>query len=1156
MALICVLLCSIYWITKAICPRKKLSIRLPTTLQAVNKPKGVGSKTIQVWGLPLSMSAKEATQFLEEYTGEKSVYFLKLRHSVSTSKASGRRGGCAMVQFTSGKDAERVLMLARKRGLQCGSEYLEAHPMERDVVLKPMTCEHSIQDVTLHFGCQIEASKFVVLWSSGQDLTLSFGFSQRKLYFFLPYQLRVYKLELSYDSIWQIQLRRPPLTQTKFLLIQMSGRPYVYEKSDSIEEFKDTFVQSAQDDDWIRTVDFTPSRCIGQSPVLCIELPHNRQLPDLRGNFPQLKDHRTKLTLESGTTFSQPDSDLVPIVDAPKGLEVPFDILFMVNILVQNGYLPGPSLDFNFFQKIDTRQTDKSCIEFALHRLYTKKKCLYDPVSLLEEQYNQYQTSKRPPKQPFISLDSGLGLVYIRRVQVTPCRVIFCGPEALVSNRVVRHFSDDINSFIRVSFVDEDFERVHSTDLCPYRGQRTGVDTRIRSVLGQGICIGGKKFEFLAFSNSQLKENSTWMFASGPKLCAADIRKWMGDFSEIRNVAKYAARLGQSLSSSTETLRVTKNEMQVIDDVEIETSDGSRKGRRYCFSDGIGKISAQFAAQVSKKCKIRGHPPSAFQIRYAGFKGVVAVDPSMPSTIKLSLRNSMCKYESENDKLDVLAYSKYQACFLNRQIITLLSTLGVKDEAFERKQEEATRQLDAILTDSNKALEALRMLTSGEVTNVLKEMISSGYKPDTEPFLSKMVQTLLASKLQELRTRTRIFIPDGRAMMGCLDETATLEYGQVFVQLSNSKYRDVMMSKEMLTPSYSTHRSPTYVVEAKVLVAKNPCLHPGDVRILTAVNMPALRHMVDCIVFPQKGPRPHPDECSGSDLDGDVYFVCWDPDLIPPLQIEPMDYSPSNATILDHDVTIEEVQDYFVNHIINNNLGMIANAHTVFADKDHEKAMSEPCLKLAKLFSVAVDFPKTGVPAEIPQELRVKEYPDFMEKPEKPTYESKNVIGKLFREVKHRVPESIMVPFTKDIATRCYDPCMEYQGFREYLEDAFYNKVDYDSRLASLMDYYGIRSEGEILSGSIVRMSKRKDVDAVPLAIKSLRNEARGWFNEDNNKLNKYAKASAWYHVTYHPNYWGKYNEGTSREHFLSFPWCVHDILLKMKRSKTGVSTH
>lgn len=41
-----------------------------------------------------------------------------------------------------------------------------------------------------------------------------------------------------------------------------------------------------------------------------------------------------------------------------------------------------------------------------------------------------------------------------------------------------------------------------------------------------------------------------------------------------------------------------------------------------------------------------------------------------------------------------------------------------------------------------------------------------------------------------------------------------------------------------------------------VVVSKMPALHPGDARKFTAVNRPdvheALKHLVDCIVFPQK----------------------------------------------------------------------------------------------------------------------------------------------------------------------------------------------------------------------------------------------------------------------------------------------------------------
>ena len=224
--------------------------------------------------------------------------------------------------------------------------------------------------------------------------------------------------------------------------------------------------------------------------------------------------------------------------------------------------------------------------------------------------------------------------------------------------------------------------------------------------------------------------------------------------------------------------------------------------------------------------------------------------------------------------------------------------------------------------------------------------------------------------------------------------------------------------------------------------------------------------------------------------------------------------------------------------------------------------MSEPCIELAKLSSIAVDFPKTGIPAKIPHRLRAHEYPDFMEKPDKITYESESVTGKLYREVKNIATgaSSGIKHFTKEVAEQSYDFDMEVDGFLAYVNDAMYYKSQYDYKLANLMRTYGVKTEAEMISGCILKVSKsfdrRRDLETIVFAVKSLRKEAKAWFNEkgsdeiNSNVENVFAKASAWYHVTYHPNFWGCYNDGVDREHFISFPWCIYDKLLQIKKEK------
>lgn len=253
----------------------------------------------------------------------------------------------------------------------------------------------------------------------------------------------------------------------------------------------------------------------------------------------------------------------------------------------------------------------------------------------------------------------------------------------------------------------------------------------------------------------------------------------------------------------------------------------------------------------------------------------------------------MKKFDSDHKVIEVLAWTRFQPGFLNRQIIVLLSSMGVSDAVFWRMQKSMVGNLEMILTDSEVALETITRSCSPENANKAARMLSAGFSPRTEPHLRAMLSAIRSAQLHDLREKSRIFVPKGRWLIGCLDELGILKYGQCFIRAS----------APWLDPCFVKH-GPKIIV-GTVVVAKNPCYHPGDVRILEAVDVPELRHLVDCLVFPQNGERPHPDEASGSDLDGDIYFVTWDEQLIPPRKQswKPMDYSPPKVKLLRREVT-------------------------------------------------------------------------------------------------------------------------------------------------------------------------------------------------------------------------------------------------------------
>ena len=85
-------------------------------------------------------------------------------------------------------------------------------------------------------------------------------------------------------------------------------------------------------------------------------------------------------------------------------------------------------------------------------------------------------------------------------------------------------------------------------------------------------------------------------------------------------------------------------------------------------------------------------------------------------------------------------------------------------------------------------------------------------------------------------------------------------------------------------------------------------------------------------MFPQKGDLPVTAQISGSDLDGDLYFISWEDRLLPPNIIPPFDYTPPKKPDRVKPIEEYEMLDFFIIYMNYESLGKVDNAHLALAD--------------------------------------------------------------------------------------------------------------------------------------------------------------------------------------------------------------------------------
>ena len=740
------------------------------------------------------------------------------------------------------------------------------------------------------------------------------------------------------------------------------------------------------------------------------------------------------------------------------------------------------------------------------------------------------------------NLDEESHYAYVKRIIVTPSRYIWSPPEPIAINRILRKYYSYIDNFARVSFRDEDFSQFNS--------QSDSATIGVRNVINDGIELSPEiVFKFLGCSNSQLRSQGLWLFYQQYPVTIQSIRDKIGDLTQMKTVQKYVTRMGLHFTATDFRL---DTDLQVIDqDDIIETRKYKDKEEEHNFTDGCGCISKKLQLMITDKkygsdCYYK---PVAFQIRIGGCKGMVSLNPELKDK-EIVIRSSMKKFESEDMKLELCGYSLPRELYMNRQVISILTTLGVPDSSFITLQNESLIEVADMLIKENFA--SLEM--SNKLRISYRELSESPVRITTEPYLRSQLISLYKFKVRDAiaKTRFRINHSKGRQMKGIVDETGKLDYGEIFVQ-----YTDL-----------SSRFKFRIIHEGDTFVTKNPCLHPGDLQKLTAVNVPELHHLYDVIVFPSHGKRPHPNEMSGSNLDGDEYFVCWEKSLMPKSTYDPAEYYISikeKESKPPETIDEDKINSFVFNYITKGSkLGQISNAHAIWADREDESVKSERCLRLAEKHSDAVDFIKTGIPATFEYGDRSLIYPDWMMKKDKATYNSKKVTGKMFRVVHGLEDKVLHLDNLSGVEIKC-SPLFQLDSLptEEELNDAkpFYD--EYCDSLANIMVAYGIKDEGDIATGclntlkmSLARESERNyDMREQCISMfKSLQRKFKKKFYGNIKKRFSYdvegnsaeynklllRQAAAWYHITYN---------NPDPHHglvLLSFPWCVAGELMKI----------
>ena len=491
--------------------------------------------------------------------------------------------------------------------------------------------------------------------------------------------------------------------------------------------------------------------------------------------------------------------------------------------------------------------------------------------------------------------DKNKNEIYVmKRIVISPYFVKIKKENLHPSSRFLRLYYKD-NNFIKIEFQDERESQLFSHYGYKYmKTDSSGYSKLYEKVFNEGFNLCGKKYLFFFSPTNCMRSNCLWVLEENEyKEKLSFYYNDLGVYSALADksikFSKAISRVGQNFTSTVAFYHKNKN---ISFDCEIIEDLCSPKGEIY--NDGCGMISLELMKDICKDLN-KGKFSSAIQIRYKGTKGILVINPQIKGK-KIILTKSMIKYEVNNsENLEICRFARYSTGFLNLQIIILLILNGVdKNKIFKFAKKEMMNYRNYKVYRKNKKI----MVENNDINKILKLIEKQDKHLIIEKdYMSKIARSAyIYNRLSSISKKYRFHLKNSCFLFGVCDFFGILEKNQIYVQIHKENG-----NKKVIT--------------GEVLITKNPCLSLYDIQKVEAINNDIINNYFfefyeNVVIFPSKGDMALPSKISGSDLDGDIYWVCWEQSFVK--QFKSRDYS-YKSCLLKNEEELSSENEYTIN---------------------------------------------------------------------------------------------------------------------------------------------------------------------------------------------------------------------------------------------------